>query len=1364
MKKQLVFLFVFAWSCLFCQGESVWMHANKGQWEKQVEYRVDHTMGKMYVEKTGFTFSFYESPKSHNHSEGEHHHGTDVFQDVLKAHAIKTKFEGSSWGGEREEISKSGFYSNYFLGNDQSEWKSEVFSYDHVKFLHFYSGIDLEMDGRNGGFKYSFNVKPFIDPSLIQMSIDGAEKAYIDAQGNLHLTTALGEVIEEKPIAWTINGEIKTEVEVHFRLVNNLVTYYFPNGYEAQEELIIDPGLIFSSFTGATTDNWGMTATPGPNGELYGGGISFGIGYPTSIGAYDLTYNGGLANSNIPGFDVAITKFNPIGTQLLFSTYFGGGANELPESMITNDDGELFILGITGSINFPIGANAYDNSFNGGPSVVGAGTLVFNGCDIYVAKFNAAGTALLGSTYFGGAASDGINTSPLAYNYGDEFRGEIIIDAVNNVYIASHSTSTDFPVTNGSSLGGVQSAIISKFNTDLSSLTWSTYFGGTGVETGNSIDITPGNELFVAGATTSPNLPFSGIDQTFSGTFADGYLIKMNGNTGALITGTYMGEFGYDQVYFVRTDTDNDPYVYGQSENSWAISPGCYGNPNSGQFIRKYSNNLNAIDWTTMIGAGTGSPEISPTAFMVSQCDDIFLTGWGGQVNLNSQATGSTSIGFPVTPGAYQTTTNGSNFYLGILSADAAALTYGSFMGGTASSFNHVDGGTSRFDKSGTVYHAVCAACGGSDNGFTSTPGAWSTTNPSPNCNMAVFKFELGLPYSISADVTICQGASSQLNSSGGVNFTWTPAAGLNNPNIANPIATPAVTTVYYVEMDFNGGCFIEDSIVVEVINPPTITLDNTAAICIGESVQISASTNGTSYTWTPTNNLLNPTSATVTVSPTTSQYYYCTVSNQCFTNMDSIFVTVHPLPTIIVTDDTTICAGDNATLTAFGSMQHTWTAHSTLTVLNVTQAQVSPTVPTYYYAMGTSIHGCQNTDSVLVDFFPVPNLIITPDTVVCLNESAQLNVSGASSFVWSPSATLSNPNSSNPIASPLVSTLYTVTGTYALGCAVSENVQVDIIYLPVPNLPDSIFACTGVPTQIVASGADSYSWSPGIYLDVTTGPVVNTTVTENIVYLVTFTNICGSVDEEVVIISINPDIEAFSDTIVCPGNSAFLTATGALTYSWSPQAGIVSPNGQSVIVSPSQTTMYYAIGADQFGCLATDSVLVELFPAPFIQASPDQYLFFGESAQLSATSATSGPFIWSPPSFLSCINCFGPTASPPSDFQYTVSYTDINGCSDSDNVWIYFDALIWVPNTFTPDGSGRNDVFKVIGGNIKTMELHIYNRWGELVKTLKSLDEFWDGTYVGNLCQDGTYTWTLTYKTLRDEVIIRTGHVNLLR
>lgn len=1358
MKSIILIVLLSFFSVAFAQEELVWIHPNKGQWEDVIKYRVDLANGKMYIETDGFTFNFHEPIDQHsdesNHSEEK---------EKIKAHALRTKFLGSSWSGKVLESKKSGHYINYFLGNDSQKWKSEVYAFGQTVLKDYYPGIDMNIEGGNAELKYSFIVQPNRDYRVIKMNIEGASRSYISENGDLHMTTTLGEVIEKKPVAWTLKDGKKTMVNVRFKIDNDIVVYDFPNGYDTQEILVIDPSLIFSTFTGSTSDNWGMTATPGPNGEMYAGGICFGIGYPLTAGAYDLSYNGGTPNANLPGFDVAISKFNDIGTQLLFSTYFGGNANELPESMITGTNGDLYVLGITASPNFPISSGAYDNTFSGGPQAT-ENSLKFMGTDIYVAHFNANGTAIIGSTFIGGSNSDGLNSSILHYNYGDQFRGEIILDGMENVYVASNTKSTDFPVTNGSTLLGLQDAVVFKMSSNLTSLIWSTYYGGTGVETGNSLELSSSGELFVAGGTSSSNLPINGgFDGTFGGV-SDGYLAKFNINDGAFIRGTYMGDAEYDQTYFVKLDIDDFVYVYGQTETSWAISPGCYGNPNSGQFLRKYTNDLTAVSWTTMFGAGTGHPEISPTALLISDCYDIFISGWGGNVNQNGPAAFSTSNGFPVTTGAYQSVTNGSNFYLGIFGVDASTLVYGTFMGGTSNSFNHVDGGTSRFDKSGAVYHAVCAACGANPTGFTTTPGAWSNTNPSNNCNLAAFKFQLGEPYSLSANSTVCSGDPVQLSASGGISYSWSPAASLSDPNSANPIATPTQTTVYYVDMDFNEGCAIVDSVIVTVIGVPAIDINSQSVICSGDTTVLSASGNGLTYNWTPNTTINNPTLPNVLVWPAQSQYYYCTVTNECFTNNDSIYVLVHPLPELGLIDDIIICSGDQATINVSSSTTNTWEPSTGLTVVSNTQITVATTSPKYFYVNGVDANGCEKRDSVFVDVYPIPLLIVSNDTSVCYTESATLSASGMDSYSWTPIESLNNPNVSNPIATPLTPTTYTVTGTYAAGCKLSKNIHVDLLYLPVPILPDTLVACYGVSETLTAGGADSYTWSPGTYLDNTTGSVVHATAADDITYTVGFTNICGTVYKDVFLDVIVPNVTAFNDTIVCPGRPAYLYAIGGAQYIWSPASGLNSIHSSGVTAIPTVPTEYQVIGIDVNGCRDTAFVFVDLYPLPFIQTSPDAYLLEGESVQLSAWSYTSGPYEWSPSEYLSCINCVNPTASPPTDFQYVVSYTDENGCSASDDVWIFFKPLIWVPNTFTPDGNGVNDGFKVVGGNVAEMKLQIFNRWGELVTTLNHITESWDGKYKGNICQDGTYTWKLYYKDLKGNESRLVGHVNVLR
>jgi hypothetical protein len=612
------------------------MTPNMGQWDKRILYNVDLNQGKLYVEADGMTF-FLSDAMAHNH-DGKVHK-----EEGIKYHSIKQTFVASNWQNGISVSDSSASYKNFILGNNPDNWKSYVRDYSQVKMYDFYEGVDLIYKGENGQLSYNFEVSPNHNASIISFTLDGSEKINIDEKGVLHIKHRFGEILQSAPKAWNIDKDgNRKEVSVAFTKNKNVISFSFPKSYNKSEKLYIDPSLTFSTFTGSTADNWGFTATPDPNGNLFGGGIVFGTGYPLSVGAYDASYNNGTGSFPM---DIGITKYNATGSQLIYSTYIGGSGNETPHSIVSASNGELYIYGATSSGNFPMAGTPYDNSFNGGPNVT-ENNLNFNGADIYLARLSPGGNSLLSSTFIGGTGTDGLNANTLHYNYGDQFRGEITLDANQNVYISSTTESNNFPTINSSQggLSGIQDAVIFRMNSNLSTLTWCTFFGGSGNESGNSITVGSNGSVYVAGGTTSMSLPInSGNDLSFNGGLSDGYVIRINASSGALQSGTFMGLSEYDQAYFVRTDINNAVYVYGQTESDWPITTGCYGTANSGQFVRKYTTDLVNINWTTMIGGAHGHVELSPTAFLVSDCFDIYLAGWGGVLNQNDQALYSTS-------------------------------------------------------------------------------------------------------------------------------------------------------------------------------------------------------------------------------------------------------------------------------------------------------------------------------------------------------------------------------------------------------------------------------------------------------------------------------------------------------------------------------------------------------------------------------------------------------------------------------------------------------------------------------------------------------------------------------------------------
>jgi hypothetical protein len=872
---------------------------NKNQWENAVAFKMEMNYGALFLEKYSLTYSFVDENQLEKLKHAKQgNSGSKTPNDWnINAHAFKVNFVDAMRSVQVSGAGEYTDYRNYFVGNDKNKWATGVKSFHEVLYSGIYPGIDLKFYGAKGSLKYDFIVQSNANTDYIALEYEGLNQQYVK-NGNLYLVTSVNTVVEQKPYAYQIINGRQTAVACNYRLQNNRLTFEFPDGYNKNLPLVIDPVLSFSTYTGSTADNFGFTATYDMDGNLYAGGIVFNIGYPTTLGAFQVNYSGQV--------DVGITKFTPDGANLVYSTYLGGTDTEAPNSLIVNNANELIILGVTGSSNFPTSANAYDNTFNGGTFVnyPGNGTTFNNGTDIFLTKLNASGTALIGSTYIGGTGNDGINQTTAAqlnHNYSDQFRGEVIIDAQDNIYVASSTRSVDFPVTAGafqSTLSGTQDAVVFKLNSNLSSLNWSSYLGGSGIDAGFSVKEDGNGNLFVCGGTISTDFPQTagGLNPTFMGGSADGYIAKINNNGTSLLQSTYIGTSAYDQTFFVETDRFDNIYVFGQTRGVYPVTTGVYSNPNTKQFIHKLNNDLNTTLFSTTFGSGTTNINISPTAFLVDVCGNIFASGWGGNVNTSWNSQTGTTFGMPTTSGAFQTTTDGSDFYFIVLGTDAATLEYATFFGGNGSA-EHVDGGTSRFDRRGAIYQAVCAGCGGNSL-FPTTSGVWSNTNNSFNCNLGAIKYDFQIS-AVTVDVVASPSVSGcaplTVNfSDNGVNAQthfWDFDDG-NTSSSANPTHTfdnPGTYDVMLVGFDAfscNGVVLTDTSYVtIQVFAAINVVIDT--GICSGQSYFAGGALQ------------------------TTGGVYFDTYlsSGGC----DSIVetrLTVHPVFTTIIHD--TICDGDS--------------------------------------------------------------------------------------------------------------------------------------------------------------------------------------------------------------------------------------------------------------------------------------------------------------------------------------------------------------------------------------------------------------------------------------------------------------------
>jgi gliding motility-associated-like protein len=1046
---------------------------NLGQWNENVLYKADIPGGAFFLEKNCFTFSFKDMKAINNLIESKHvpkdkRREISPEDNIINCHAYKVIFLNAnndvSISGDKKI---DGFY-NFFMGSDTLKWASGVKSFSNVNYSNLYEKTDLKIYKNNSRLKYDIILHPGADAARIKFLYEGADSVYIN-NSNLIVKTSVNEITEMSPEAYQIINGIRVTVPCTYDLKDNVVSFVFQKGYDKSEELIIDPTLVFSTYSGSTADNWGFTATYDTSGCVYSGGIAFGTGYPVSTGAFQMNFAGGDPGSYIGGCDIAIIKYNATGTQRLWASYLGGNSEDLPHSMIVNNNNELVVYGTTGSSNFPVTSGSYDQTFNGGAYVYYDNSLQFSqGTDIFVSKISNDGLQLLASTFVGGTENDGLNyPSALSYNYGDGARGEIMTDNNNNVFVVSTTNSTDFPVTAGafqtSPGGGGQDGIVFKMTPSLSGMLWSSYLGGNSSDAVYGIVLDDNDNVYVTGGTASINFPTTSgtLHTSFLGGLCDGFITEISQDGSNIIKSTYYGSNAYDQSYLIGRGNGGKIYVFGQTAKTGNtfIYNATWATPSGGQFISKIEPDLSTLIWSTAFGTGLGGPDISPNAFCIDNCRNIYISGWGGS-SLNGF--GGTS-GLPVTSNAFQSTTDDNDFYFLVIDDNASYMVYGSFFGGIYS-YDHVDGGTSRFDSKGIIYNAVCAGCYGYDD-FPTTPGVWSTTNNSSNCNNAVIKFDFqltgvnaianGLPN----DTGCAPFPVNFINTSNGASYVWDFDDGTTS-TLTTPSHTFAAAGTYNVMLVAidSAKCNISDTIylTIEVVQGTTVDLGNDLLICTGDSVILGAGNPGMDYLWST-----GDTSQTIVV--TGYGTFWVEVNNGFCPSYDTIDIFIAQVDTLVI--DTNACEGSGITLDAGNAGgDFLWSTGDT--------SQTIHTDSSGTFWVNILVGNCIATDTFHVVIEPNPVVDIGNDTVFCGSFSMLLDAGNpGSQYLWS---TGENSQTIN----------VDTTGEYwvlvsAMDCSSSDTMNISTIYPPELG-PDLILCELDRHTLDAGPSHGDFLWSTG--------------------------------------------------------------------------------------------------------------------------------------------------------------------------------------------------------------------------------------------------------------------------------------------
>ncbi len=626
------------------------------------------------------------------------------------ADVIRMQLRDSNPHARIEGLEKLSGSSNYLLGNDPGQWRTNVPAYARVQYTGVYEGIDLVYYGNQGQLEYDFIVAPHADPKPIRFNFAGAQSLSLDASGDLVIQGVSGQAAFHKPVVYQLKGGQRYPVKGRFQLLADNSVGFTLGRYDHAQPLVIDPTLVYSTYLGGTNSDTMNAIAVDSSGNAYITGTTASTDYPVTTGAFQTKFSTAF-----------VTKLNATGTAVLYSTFLGGSGSssggDTAWAIAVDSAGDAYVGGSTFSKDFPVSTGALQTT-----NKTGAGSST-----AFVSKLNPAGTALLYSTYLGGTRTD------TAYS--------LVIDAAGNAYIGGAAYSGDFPVTTGvfqstnksfSSYGWNE--FVTKLNPAGSALLYSTYIGGSGnygSPTTVRLAIDAAGDAFVASTVLSTDFPVTtGAYQITNKATGRGNmtLAKLNPTATKLTYATYLGgassPYGDDIPFGLAVDTAGNAYLSGTTwETNYPTTTGALqttnktgGNGLSAGFVTKMNPAGSALVFSSYL-SGTGSDRT--TALAIDSSGDVFLTG---SVH---------STDFPVTTGAFQATNpagnHGAVVFLSELNPAGSALLYSTYFGG-ANSFSDTGLGIA-LGANGTVY--LTGTTGASN--FPTTPAAYKTVFNSTN-------------------------------------------------------------------------------------------------------------------------------------------------------------------------------------------------------------------------------------------------------------------------------------------------------------------------------------------------------------------------------------------------------------------------------------------------------------------------------------------------------------------------------------------------------------------------------------------------------------------------------------------------------
>jgi hypothetical protein len=554
---------------------------------------------------------------------------------------------------------------NYLHGNDPAQWHTDVPLFGRVAYQQVYPGIDVVYYGNDQQqLEYDFDLAAGADPNQIVLCFTGAQGLEVNPQGDLVLHLAGGDVVQHAPVVYQDGPDGRVPVAADYVLRGDGTVGLALGGYDPARALVIDPALLYSTYLGGDRGEFAMGVAVDAAGAAYVTGRT---------SSQNLATPGALQGSNHGDGDVFVAKVSPSGA-LAFLTYLGGSRNDGGTSIALDGGGNVYVTGFTGSTDFPT-QNALQPAFHGAGSDLFDGN---RGGDAFVAKLNAAGSALVYATYLGGS--------------GYETGFGIAVDGGGNAYVTGATDSTDFPTQSAlqpAYAGGAPDGFVAKLNAAGSALLYSTYLGGGHVITspygyGRGIAVDSAGNAYVTGNTESPDFPTQSALQPLFGGTEDAFVTELNAAGNALVYSTFLGGRNFDEGAGIAVDSAGSAYVIGRTGSDdfptvHALQPVPHGSYDF--FVAKISPGGSALVYATYLG-GSGIDNAGGIA--VDAAGNAYVVGDTNSRDLPTASPVQAAYGGGVSDG-----------FLAKLNAAGTALAYATYLGGSGADYAHavaVDG------------------------------------------------------------------------------------------------------------------------------------------------------------------------------------------------------------------------------------------------------------------------------------------------------------------------------------------------------------------------------------------------------------------------------------------------------------------------------------------------------------------------------------------------------------------------------------------------------------------------------------------------------------------------------------------------